>query len=160
MRDVNPFLKASFSCFRRPSREVCWCWILTCTLIAAACTREPPDQPTLTLVGLGLDAGERLKNNVLPEFTRATGIHVDLVPAWGTSAEQLIQMSKLLKTTPNPPDVYVIDVIWPGHLGAEFLDLTPYANAEAHAHLQALLENDSLGGHSKPANEGQLKTGQ
>jgi trehalose/maltose transport system substrate-binding protein len=119
-------------------------WLLTSLLIAAACGGRPPDTATLTLVGLGLDAGEQLKRDALDEFTRTTGVHVDLIPAWGSSAEQLSQISKLLNQRSSPPDIYVIDVVWPGTLRSDLLDLAPYTNADARAHLPALLQNDTV----------------
>jgi len=97
-------------------------------------------------VGLGLQAGEQLKRDALDEFTRKTGITVNLIPAWGASAEQLRQTSRLLSLRSNPPDVYVIDAVWPGTLGSDLLDLASYADADAKAHLASLLENDTVQG--------------
>jgi len=121
-------------------------WLLILVVIAAACGRRPSHPSTLTLVGLGLDAGEQLRRDALDEFTRSTGIRVDLVPAWGTSAEQLRQISHLLRLHSNTPDVFVIDVVWPGTLGSEFLDLAPYADGGARSHLPVLLQNDTVSG--------------
>ncbi|HXB71209.1 MAG TPA: ABC transporter substrate-binding protein [Candidatus Acidoferrales bacterium] len=115
-------------------------------LTVPGCGRRPAQPVTLTLVGFGMDAGAQLKRDALDDFTRAKGIRVDLVPAWGTSSEQLSQTSRLLSLRANQPDVYVIDVIWPGTLAAGLLDLTPYTNQDARAHLPALLENDTVGG--------------
>jgi trehalose/maltose transport system substrate-binding protein len=122
-------------------------WLLTSILVTADCASRR-SQPTLTLVGLGLEVGQQLKRDALDDFTRVTGIRVDLVPAWGTSAEQLAQISKLLSLRSNPPDIYVIDVIWPGTLASGFLDLAPYAgrDSDAKAHLPPLLQNDTVGG--------------
>jgi trehalose/maltose transport system substrate-binding protein len=98
------------------------------------------------MVGFGLRAGEQLKRNALDEFTRTTGIGVDLVPSWGSSAEQLYQTSKLLELRANPPDVYLIDVVWPGTLGPDLLDLTPYAGSDVREQLPALVKNDTVQG--------------
>jgi trehalose/maltose transport system substrate-binding protein len=115
-------------------------------LLLAACGKGPETPVTLTVVGLGLDAGERLKHDALDEFTRKAGIGVDLIPSWGTSAEQLTEISKLSSQHSNPPDVFVIDVVWPGTLGDDLLDLAPYATGDAKAHLPALLQNDTVNG--------------
>ncbi|HLK63235.1 MAG TPA: ABC transporter substrate-binding protein [Bryobacteraceae bacterium] len=120
--------------------------LLIFSLLAAACGKGPARPVRLTLVGLGLDAGERLKRDALDEFTHTSGTEVDLIPAWGTSSEQLPQISRLLSQHSNPPDVYVIDVVWPGTLGSELLDLSAYAGADAQAHLPALLQNDTVDG--------------
>src|SRR5215471_894710 len=84
--------------------------LLACILVVSGCGMRAPHPAVLTMVGFGLEAGEQLKQDALDEFTRTTGIRVDLSPAWGSSAEQLSETSKLLKLRANPPDVYVIDV--------------------------------------------------
>src|SRR5205823_3158165 len=88
--------------------------------------------------------GEQLKRDALADFTRTTGIRVDLVPAWGSSAEQLNQTARLLNLRANQPDVFLIDVVWPGTLGPDLLDLTPYRDRDAAAHVPALLQNDTV----------------
>src|SRR5215472_13712904 len=108
------------------AKGLLWC-LLASAAIAPGCGARPDHFPALTLVGLGLDAGEQLKHDALDDFTRTARIRVDLIPAWGTSEEQLTQISRLLNQLSNPPDVYVIDVIWPGTLGSHLLDLAPYA---------------------------------
>ena len=95
-------------------RRFVW-WLVPCILVTAGC-RPRPLQPTLTLVGLGPEAGLQLKRDALDDFTRTTAIRVDLVPAWGSSAEQLAETTKLLRLRSNPPDIFLIDVVWPGHL--------------------------------------------
>ena len=100
----------------------------------------------MTLVGLGLDAGQQLEKDALRDFTHTTGVHVDMIPAWGTSAEQLSSISRLLALSRNQPDVYLIDVVWTGTLGTALLDLAPHADPDAHAHLPALLKNDTVQG--------------
>ncbi len=94
-----------------------------------------------------MQAGEELKHDALDEFNRTTGMRVDLVPAWGSSAEQLSETSKLLALRANAPDVYLIDIVWPGTLSPELLDLTPFIDSNAPGHLPVLLENDTVEGH-------------
>jgi trehalose/maltose transport system substrate-binding protein len=101
---------------------------------------------SLTVVGLGLDAGELLKRDALDTFTQRTGIRVDLVPAWGSSSEQLSEMQRLLRLPKDAPDVFVIDVIWPGTLGPDLLDLSGYVKGDAPTYLGALLKNDTVNG--------------
>jgi trehalose/maltose transport system substrate-binding protein len=121
------------------------CWLLGGLFIAAACSRRPTVQTTLTVVGFGLDAGERLRRDVLDDFTARTGIRVDLIPAWGTSAEQLSEAVRLLNRR-NPPDVFVLDVVWPGTLGANLLDLRTYDDGSTSRHQRALLTNNMVDG--------------
>lgn len=121
----------------------CLCLVL---LAGSGCGRGPSRNVTLTLVGFGLDAGEALRRDALDEFTHTTGITADLIPTWGTSAEQLAQTLRLLNQHASTPDVYVIDVVWPGTLGGHLLDLASYQDQDAHSHLPELLTNDTVGG--------------
>ena len=124
-----------------------WSCVLACALSLAGCGREANHSTTLTLVGFGLQAGVELKRDALDEFARTAGIRVDLVPAWGTSGEQLGETSKLLTLHANAPDVYLIDIVWPGTLGPDLLDLTPFIDSNAPGHLPVLLDNDTVQGH-------------
>lgn len=115
-------------------------------LAGMACGRGPARTVTLTVLGFNLDTGEALRRDALNDFTRNTGIRVDLIPTWGTSSEQLDQTLRLLHQHVNAPDVYLIDVIWPGTLADTLLDLTPYSDADVRNHLPALLANDTVQG--------------
>jgi hypothetical protein len=55
---------------------------------------------------------------------------VDLVPTLGTSSEQLGPLLDLLRKRVPTPDLFLIDVIWPGTLNAHLLDLRPWINLD------------------------------
>jgi len=97
-------------------------------------------------MGLSLDSGRQLRQDSLDDFARQTGIQTDLIPALGSSAEQLTQTLRLLNQQAGTPDVYVIDVIFPGALGDHLLDLTPYQDAVSRTHLPELLQNNTVQG--------------
>ncbi len=122
-----------------------WPCLLICALVLSGCGRRR-SAPALTLVGFGLQAGEELKHDALDEFTRKTGVRVELVPSWGTSAQTLNETSKLLRLTSNAPDVYLIDIVWPGTLAPDLLDLTPFVDSAAGGHLPVLVKNDTVRG--------------
>ena len=123
-----------------------WCCLLVCAGLLSECGYRGSHPDALTLVGFGLQAGEQLRRDALDEFTRSTGIRVDLVPGWGTSAEQLNQTSNLLRLSENGPDVYLIDIVWPGTLAADLLDLKPFVDSRVQEHLPVLLDNDTVQG--------------
>src|SRR5262249_47378369 len=89
---------------------------------------------------------EDLRHDALDEFTRTTGIQTGLIPTSGSSGEQLVQALRLLKQRASTPDIYVIDVVWPGTLGPYLLDLAPYADQDARSHQEELLRNDTVQG--------------
>jgi trehalose/maltose transport system substrate-binding protein len=62
----------------------------------------------------------------LQQFTRETGIQVKLLPSPESTREQLALWRELLRPGVSGPDVYTIDVIWPGILNENFIDLKPY----------------------------------
>jgi len=101
---------------------------------------------SLTLAGLSYEAGRRLPHGGLDDFTRRTGISVNVLPAWGNSTDQLAVTRKTLEQHFGTPDAYVIDVIWPGSLGENLLDLTSYLTEDDHGQLPELLANDTVNG--------------
>ena len=83
-----------------------------------ACQKTSPSEPvkTLTLMDQAWSSREyqRRLNEELARFTQQTGIRVEFLPAPETAAEQLVTFRKLLEGGAKVPDVYDIDVIWPG----------------------------------------------
>lgn len=62
----------------------------------------------------------------LKQFTQQTGIRVNFPPSPESTRDQLAFRQDLLGTGASGPDVYTIDVIWPGILNESFIDLKPY----------------------------------
>jgi trehalose/maltose transport system substrate-binding protein len=70
-------------------------------------------------------ADDRLK-----DFTQETGIRVRHLPTPETTLDQLDLVRKLLRQGSTTPDVSGVDVIWPGVLSEELMDLKPYLATE------------------------------
>jgi trehalose/maltose transport system substrate-binding protein len=70
-------------------------------------------------------ADDRLK-----DFTQETGIGVRHLPTPETALDQLDLVRKLLRQGNSTPDVSGVDVIWPGALSEELMDLQPYLSTE------------------------------
>ena len=138
---------------------------LVAFLVMQACHESSPSPSvkTLTLIDQAWSSREyqgRL-NEELARFTQQTGIQVEFLPAPETAAEQLATFRKLLESGAKAPDVYGIDVIWPGILADDLLDLRPYIpEQEIQAHLPQLISNNTVNGRlvALPANlnEGML----
>ncbi|MHB8214596.1 MAG: ABC transporter substrate-binding protein [Candidatus Sulfotelmatobacter sp.] len=118
---------------------------------------------TLTLVDQAWSSREyqRRLNEELARFTQQTGIRVEFLPAPETAAEQLEAFRKLLEGGAKVPDVYGVDVIWPGILADNLLDLRAYIpQQEIQAHFPELIANNTVNGRlvALPANmnEGML----
>ena len=104
---------------------------------------------TLTLIDQSwgsMDYQVRLKE-ALAEFTRQTGIRVQSLPAPESAVEQLAAWRRLLARGADGPDVYGIDVIWPGVLADDLLDLkTLIPKEEIEAHFPELIANHTVNG--------------
>jgi trehalose/maltose transport system substrate-binding protein len=99
-----------------------------------ACQRAAKEPVTLTFLDpeWSHDLTER---NVLPderlqEFTRQTGIRVKHLPTPEPALDQLGMARELLGQGASGPDVLGIDVIWPGILSQDLIDLKPYFATE------------------------------
>jgi trehalose/maltose transport system substrate-binding protein len=124
---------------------------LAALFIGEACNRSRPSAAatTITLIDQAWSSPtyQYRLNTELTEFTRQTGIRVEFLPAPETAVEQLATWRKLLERGAEGPDVYGIDVIWPGVLADNLLDLTPYIpQQEIAAHLPELIANNTVNG--------------
>jgi trehalose/maltose transport system substrate-binding protein len=66
----------------------------------------------------------------LKDFTQETGIAVKHLPTPESALDQLDLVRKLLRPGSSSPDVDGVDVIWPGALSEELMDLKPYLATE------------------------------
>jgi trehalose/maltose transport system substrate-binding protein len=157
--------RISCSCLSRVRRFAQGGVCLLVFFLVQACHKTAPSAPrkTLTLVDQAWSSREyqRRLNEELAQFTRQTGIQVEFLPAPETAAEQLATWRKLLESGAKVPDVYGIDVIWPGILADNLLDLRAYVpEQEIQAHFPELIANNTVNGRliALPANlnEGML----
>jgi trehalose/maltose transport system substrate-binding protein len=101
----------------------------------------------LTIIDQGwLGSGPRLAPEV-EEFTRQTGIRVQILPAPEGAVEQLATWRDLLDNRAETPDVYAVDVIWPRLLADNLIDLRPYVpDEDIAAHFPELIANYTVNG--------------
>jgi len=91
-----------------------------------------PAKKVVTLTFLDPEWSHDLtERNVLPderlqEFTRQTGIRVKHLPAPETALDQLGMARELFRKGSSGPDVSGVDVIWPGSLSEDLIDLKTY----------------------------------
>ncbi len=115
-------------------------------LCAAPATVNAPRHITLTLAGFGYQAERQLASEGLNDFVHDTGISVEFVPSWGASADQFALIQNTLKRHFRTPDVFLIDLIWPGTLQRNLLDLTPYLTNDARSQVPELLKSGTIEG--------------
>jgi trehalose/maltose transport system substrate-binding protein len=156
MRHTDDESAANSSCPRfpesiqSPGRRSFLRGLCTFLLIAEqACRRpvQPAPEFTLVLMDQTWRAFDDRRNQELKQFTRETGIRVKLLPAPEGSVEALHVWRSLLESGAKIPDVYAVDVIWPGILAENLLDLKAYVPAqEIAAHFPELIAKNTVNG--------------
>src|SRR5713101_9997429 len=110
-------------------RPIC---IVLLSLLLESCAKPSAHEPvTLSFLEEWSNKtfGEA-RQQELQQFTRETGIRVNLLPSPDSARQRLVLWRELLGTGTSGPDVYGIDVIWPGMLAEFFVDLKPYFASE------------------------------
>jgi len=81
------------------------------------------------------------------QFTKESGIRVQVLPAPEVAVDQLETWRNLLEGGSKVPDVYGIDVIWPGILAQNLVDLKAYVpEQELAAQFPELIRNNTVNG--------------
>ena len=80
------------------------------------------------------------------EFTQRTGIRVKHLPTPESPQDQLALIRNLLQKGAVTPDVYDLDVIWPGILSEYLIDLKPYFISELRSEAPEMLASYTVQG--------------
>jgi trehalose/maltose transport system substrate-binding protein len=123
-----------------PGKMVRPLWIVLLSLLLVRCTRPSVREPVaLTLLEEWTNkAFSEERQKELLQFTRDTGIRVNLLPSPESARQKLALWEDLLRTGRSGPDVYGIDVIWPRILHEYFIDLKPYFGNEISLQFPAI----------------------
>ena len=90
---------------------------------------------------------QALLGEELNQFTKETGIRVQILPAPEVAVDQLETWRNLLESGSKVPDVYGIDVIWPGILADNLVDLKTYVpEQDLAADFPELVRNNTVNG--------------
>ena len=151
--DINR--KHRFRCFHRRLRltgcvipgAICIFFLA----LAQGCNKEKQAAPDVVLTLIDQSwvdkPSQALLGEELQRFTQETGIRVQVMPAPEVAADQLETWRNLLESGAKVPDVYGIDVIWPGILADNLVDLKAYVpEQEIAAHFPLLIRNNTVNG--------------
>src|ERR1700747_3426845 len=118
-------------------RPIC---IVLLSLLLESCAKPSAHEPvTLTFVEEWSNKTfSEGRQRELQQFTRETGIRVHLLPSPEAARQKLVLWRELLATGAAGPDVYGLDVIWPGMLSEYFIDLRPYFASEVSRQFPAI----------------------
>jgi len=119
--------------------------------LAQGCSKEKQAAPDIVLTIIDQSwvdkPSQALLGEELRQFTKETGIRVQVMPAPEVAADQLEMWRNLLESGAKVPDVYGIDVIWPGILADNLVDLKAYVpEQEIAAHFPLLIKNNTVNG--------------
>lgn len=129
-------------------------WRLTMALLlvalgAGSCARHAKKPVVLTMIDQGWMDKEfqQRRSQESQEFKRETGTEVEVLPSPESAQEQLTFWQKLLESGSATPDVYTLDIVWPGILAEYFIDLKPFVSAaEVSAYFPKLLTSNTVDG--------------
>ena len=110
---------------------------------------QSPQETSVTLIDQSWLEKElqNRRDQEISQFTQETGIRVKVLPSPEAPVDQLTTWLSLLQSKSQIPDVYALDVIWPGILADYLIDLRPYVPApEIVAHFPNLIANDTVDG--------------
>ena len=80
-------------------------------------------------------------------WAKQTGNEVGIVSTPNSATERLALYQQLLAAGSSDVDVFQIDVVWPGILGTQFIDLSQAFSAEeVGAHFPPIIQNNTVGG--------------
>src|SRR5215475_5661677 len=128
---------------RKPAKLTGLLGILLLSLVMGACHTSKPEPTSLSYLRLGWSQPDDLPETdpLSQQFTRETGIHVRNLAVPETTLDQLELSRRLLKQVGSGPDVLNIDVIWPGVLEPDLVDLRHDLADEINSLEPQLLQN-------------------
>jgi len=117
--------------------------LLLLSLALGDCHTSKHEPASLSFLRLGWSQPDDLPGTepLAQQFTRETGIHVRDLPVPETTLDQLELSRRLLKQVDSGPDVLNIDVIWPGVLEPDLIDLRHELADELNSLEPQLLQN-------------------
>jgi trehalose/maltose transport system substrate-binding protein len=118
--------------------------LVACSL-APTSQRQPP-AVVLTVTSLNQDEHLEAERELVAPYIRDTGIQVRIVPILESATERLEQYRQFFRTHSPEPDVLKLDVIWPGLLSDDLVDLKPWLMTDAEAHAPNLIRNGTVNG--------------
>jgi trehalose/maltose transport system substrate-binding protein len=110
---------------------------------------EPIDseQTILTVMSLVDGADADFETKALNSFAARRGkLQIRYIPSFESDDQRLAMYKQLFKERSPQPDICQVDIIWPGMIGDDLLDLTPYFRDELQAFPEELLKSFTVHG--------------
>jgi trehalose/maltose transport system substrate-binding protein len=101
---------------------------------------------SITFVGDSVGGGHQRDLALATEFSKDTGIKVNVVPHPAASDASYSQLARAFSTHSSSIDVAMIDVVWPGAFAPFLVDLKPKLGAQAKIHAAGIVASDTVNG--------------
>ncbi|WP_026379477.1 ABC transporter substrate-binding protein [Afifella pfennigii] len=117
-----------------------------CALMTSALLVTAPRAAEISLSCSALGLEHEICRAGADRWAQQSGHTVTLVSTPNSATERLALYQQLLAAGAGDIDVLQIDVVWPGLLGAHFIDLTPYAEGAASGQFETMIEANTIDG--------------
>ena len=161
LQDITEFDEKDGNCRnqvlvpRRWAALIPFLLVLSNALCLSACRSGVSDQApgtggdptTLTFMALLYTGDADFEIRTLNRFAAGRkNLQVRYIPEFESADERLSMYEQLFKERSPQPDICEIDVIWPGMIADDLLDLTPYFRNETQSFPQELLRTYTVHG--------------
>lgn len=120
-------------------------WMLLGTMVSGFLVASV-QAATVTISCGAVGAERQICEQGASQWAEKTGNEVQVVSTPNSSTERLSLYQQLLAAQSADVDVFQIDVIWPGMLGENFIDLSQYSDGAESEHFPALIRNNTVDG--------------
>jgi trehalose/maltose transport system substrate-binding protein len=118
-------------------------------LIGGALAVQPAFGAELAISCGAIGIERELCAEAVSAWQARTGHSVEIVSTPSSTTDRLALYQQLLAAHAPDIDVFNVDVVWPGILGAYFIDLAPYAQGREAEHFPAIVANNTVDGELK-----------
>lgn len=102
---------------------------------------------SITFVGdTNIGAGHEFDQKLVKQFSKDTGIKVNLVPHPSASDASYQQLARAFSSHSSSIDVMMLDVVWPGAFAPYLTNLRPYFKNPSNLWYGSVVDNDTVNG--------------
>ena len=119
----------------------------TTTPVKSTTTSNTNSTPeTINFYGDSKGLQSDYEKTLLADFTKQTGINVNLIYRNEDTSTALKEITTDLASSTSQNDVYMMDVVWPGLFADNLVDLSSYFPNASTTHFKAIVDNNTIGG--------------
>jgi trehalose/maltose transport system substrate-binding protein len=113
---------------------------------ATVASAKPYSGQSITYYGEGVGIGNNIDNALAGRFKQDTGINVNVIAKPQSSTDTFAQYQRFFQGQSPDMDVFEVDVVWPGQLASNLVDLGPKLGDTTSMHYPGIVANDTVNG--------------